>query len=785
MRTAQSASRAGVAIMFLVAGGWNIAYAESTLSISSSSGIVGGTVSLGISLNTDSPSKITGLQWTLDYSTTDFSDVSVSVGSAASGAGKSVQCNGGNCMIIGFNANTVPSGTVATAVFTISSATPNTSSTITISAPSAVAADGGGIPISGGSGSVVIQRPTSLNSLGCSPGTVAASGTVVCTVSLTAAAPTGGVSVALSSSDGALSVPASVTVTAGSSAAAFSATAGTVVANTTATVTASLNGTQKSFPVTVTAPVGLSSLSCSPATIDSGSNASCTVSLTTAAPTGGVSVALSSSKGALSTPASVTVVGGSRTTTFGVSAGTIDSDATATVTASLNGTVKSFPVTVTAPVALSSLSCARATISSGSNASCTVSLSKPALAGDFLVFVSSSSSALIVPPSVTVLVGAEVASFVASARTVSNATNAVVTVTAANRHEVTQLTVEPSDSGAAPKPLLALPGPQVGAVGVPLHFSVSAKDQNGVRIAVSTSRLPEGARYSVETGNFDWTPGSSQVGGHAVVFTATTSANVVAEGQVLITINSGTPTLSAMVGAADYSSENTCSPGALVLLLGTSLTQDSVAADRPPLPTELDGIRVSVDGQYAPLLYVSPTQVNFQCPDVEPGTSRSIKLSSPLGESNTIRGAVQYSTPAVFSLHASGSDQGVVLIAETGKIAMVRKDGVPSEPARPGDFVTVYATGLGRVSNPGSPGTAAAAEPLSQTELPVQVRIGGVYGEVIFAGLAPGYVGLYQVSVKLLPNTPIGDEVPLSISVTEPDGKVRLSNAVTIAVREN
>jgi uncharacterized protein (TIGR03437 family) len=136
-------------------------------------------------------------------------------------------------------------------------------------------------------------------------------------------------------------------------------------------------------------------------------------------------------------------------------------------------------------------------------------------------------------------------------------------------------------------------------------------------------------------------------------------------------------------------------------------------------------------------------------------------------------------------LHASGSGQGIVLIAETGKIAMVSKDGVPSEPARPGDFVTVYATGLGRVSNPGSPGTAAAAEPLSQTELPVQVRIGGVYGEVIFAGLAPGYVGLYQVSVKLPPNTPIGDEVPLSISVTEPDGKVRLSNAVTIAVREN
>jgi uncharacterized protein (TIGR03437 family) len=67
----------------------------------------------------------------------------------------------------------------------------------------------------------------------------------------------------------------------------------------------------------------------------------------------------------------------------------------------------------------------------------------------------------------------------------------------------------------------------------------------------------------------------------------------------------------------------------------------------------------------------------------------------------------------------------------------------------------------------------------------IQVAIGDVFGEVHFAGLAPGFVGLYQANVKIPSFAPVGDEVPVSLLVRLADGKVVESNKVTIAIDGN
>jgi uncharacterized protein (TIGR03437 family) len=139
---------------------------------------------------------------------------------------------------------------------------------------------------------------------------------------------------------------------------------------------------------------------------------------------------------------------------------------------------------------------------------------------------------------------------------------------------------------------------------------------------------------------------------------------------------------------------------------------------------------------------------------------------------------VSNDAPGVFTMNASGQGQAVAL----------NQDYSPNSPSKPetrGRSVIVYTTGQGTQLLDATTrqwlrlpsGFAAPSSPLFITAETPTVTIGGVAAEVAFSGLAPGFVGLWQLNVLLPTNAPAGSAVPLVITMANHSSRV-----TTIAV---
>jgi uncharacterized protein (TIGR03437 family) len=135
--------------------------------------------------------------------------------------------------------------------------------------------------------------------------------------------------------------------------------------------------------------------------------------------------------------------------------------------------------------------------------------------------------------------------------------------------------------------------------------------------------------------------------------------------------------------------------------------------------------------------------------------------------------------PGLFSTAQGGAGQGAILIANSGGFVAAPVGAFPkSRPVEQDGFLEIFATGLGDVTNPPPTGQVALASPLSRTTVVPTVEIGGrPVSRVLFSGLAPGFVGLYQVNVELDPATPVGNAVDVVLTIAD-----QVSNTVTIAV---
>jgi uncharacterized protein (TIGR03437 family) len=178
-----------------------------------------------------------------------------------------------------------------------------------------------------------------------------------------------------------------------------------------------------------------------------------------------------------------------------------------------------------------------------------------------------------------------------------------------------------------------------------------------------------------------------------------------------------------------------------------------------------------IGGIAAPLLYVSPAQINFQVPWELAGQSQvTVVVRTPLGVSTAQSVSQSSAAPGLFAANGSGNGQADVVTLD-GNVATI------VTPATRGKFVMIYCTGLGAVSNQPATGTAVTDGSSPTIETPM-VTIGGLPATVSFAGLAPDYVGVYQINVVVPATITPGLAVPISLSV---DGAS--SKTLTLAVQ--
>jgi uncharacterized protein (TIGR03437 family) len=206
----------------------------------------------------------------------------------------------------------------------------------------------------------------------------------------------------------------------------------------------------------------------------------------------------------------------------------------------------------------------------------------------------------------------------------------------------------------------------------------------------------------------------------------------------------------SLVNAASGVSTAT-SAGAIVSLYGAT-TLPGGQADAYPLPPSLNGVAVTVNGQLAPLYYAGPGQINAQIPVDLPVGTASIVVTANGVTVGTATVAIQAVSPGLFKL------------AENRAAALNPDYSVnsPAAPASAGSVIAAYLTGLGATDNPVATGAAASSNPPSHVTATVTATVGGQPAEVQFAGLAPGYGGLYQVNV-VIPQIAPGD-YPLQVS---------------------
>lgn len=250
-----------------------------------------------------------------------------------------------------------------------------------------------------------------------------------------------GLSVALSSSDASVTVPASVMAPPGTEMVTFTIHTAGVSAATTATITAGLGLGQQSATLALQA-TALSSLSLSPSPVGGGLTATGTVTLTSPPGFGGISVLLSSSGAGAAVPATVVVPAGQTSGTFTITTSAVTKESSVTIGASLRAVSKTSVLTIT-PAALAQISVSPSIVYGGTLATGTVALTADSFTGGFPLTLSSSAPAVIVPKSVTIAAGANSGTFAVKTEAVAKQETVTITAKSGKVIRTTSITLRP------------------------------------------------------------------------------------------------------------------------------------------------------------------------------------------------------------------------------------------------------------------------------------------------------------------------------------------------------
>jgi uncharacterized protein (TIGR03437 family) len=241
-------------------------------------------------------------------------------------------------------------------------------------------------------------------------------------------------------------------------------------------------------------------------------------------------------------------------------------------------------------------------------------------------------------------------------------------------------------------------------------------------------------------------------------------------------VNPPSPAAAGVVNAAN--GQPAVAPGSLASLYGVNLAGTTEQAASNRLPTRLADGQLTINGFPAPQTFASPEQINFQVPfEAAPGKGALVYAKGAL-ITDPIPVTVVPFAPAIFPIPAVSTTQGAVLIAGTTSLAAPLGSLANARPAHDEEYLSIYCTGLGAVTQPAWDGIPVASGSTPSTlELPA-VTLNGVAAAVTFSGLAPEYPGLYQVNVRIPVGAPKGDAVELRLAIGE-----FAANIVTVAIR--
>jgi uncharacterized protein (TIGR03437 family) len=239
------------------------------------------------------------------------------------------------------------------------------------------------------------------------------------------------------------------------------------------------------------------------------------------------------------------------------------------------------------------------------------------------------------------------------------------------------------------------------------------------------------------------------------------------------------------VNAASY--QSSVAADSIVSAFGTQLATGSAGATSLPLPTSLGGTTVTVNGTPAGLLFVSPMQINYVLPaGIPDGTANVVVTNGGIVSQGTL--SVSTVAPSLFTANSDGLGAPAAVLFrlksnndQSYEVVVQFDSGqgryVPTPIVRAaGDRLFLFLYGTGFRSAPNSDGNSGNGVAES-----VQATVGGVAADVLYAGPAPGFIGLDQINIEIPASVAAGSSISLLLRVSNGQSLVQ-ANAVTIAI---
>lgn len=273
----------------------------------------------------------------------------------------------------------------------------------------------------------------------------------------------------------------------------------------------------------------------------------------------------------------------------------------------------------------------------------------------------------------------------------------------------------------------------------------------------------------------------------SVTFTSNSVTPVPDVPVVLTVVPQGPPIISfnGVVDNAIFGAGDPVNSGDVVVVLGDQLSFGPLTVGPPPpLATTIGGAQVLVNGFPAPMYYASYGQLAFQMPfGLTPQKDASVQVIRDGQAGNTV--TVHIANRAPRMLLVGGGPYGAITFPDGASYPFPNGSfpGLNTHPAQAGDTIVIYAIGLG-ATNPGVlVGDPAPSDPLSQLVNKPVINFfltdqAAITTTPSFAGLTPGFAGLYQVNVTIPSNAPKGSNVNLTLGFTD-----AISNPVQIAIQ--